>query len=141
MTRSFVEAELAKEDVDAQAQNELKKKLLDLINTAVDESKAFNKEMEVDRKKCDDVYNLLAPKIQSGTYSGSDAVALVQILQVKSDISANRSRHMDSIAKILVSLKSNNAVGSGDSGGGGGKTNEGPSRAEVLKLLDAPLDD
>lgn len=139
---SFVETSVIEEDPNSKIKEDIQNKLLGLISTAVDESKAFNQEMEVDRKKCDDVYNLLVPKIQSGTYSGSDAVALVQILQVKSDISANRSRHMDSIAKILVSLKSNNAVGSGDSGGGGGKSpNDGPSRAEVMKLLNTPVDE
>lgn len=123
--------------------DDIQLKLLGLVGTVIDESEAFKKEMEVDRKKCDDVYNLLVPKIQSGTYSGSDAVALVQVLQVKADISSNRSKHMDSIAKIFVSLKSNAAVGSGDAGGASGssKSADCPSRDEVMKLLNTPADE
>ncbi len=136
-------AQVIESDPNADIRNNIQAKLLGLVNTVIDESEAFKKEMEVDRKKCDDVYNLLAPKIQSGTYSGSDAVALVQILQVKADISSNRSKHMDSIAKIFVSLKSNAAVGSGDAGGSGGgsKSSDCPSREEVLKLLNTPADE
>ena len=130
------------EDQSVTIKNSIQAKLLNLMDTAVNESVAFNQEIEVDRKKCDDIYNLLVPKIQAGDYSGADAVALVQIMQVKANISSNRSRHMDSISKLFVSLKSNSAVGSGDTGGsGGGDSDDGPSRSEITKLLNTPIDE
>ena len=141
---TFTTAQVMPADPNAELVAALRGKLLGLVDAAIAESSTLSQEMEVDRKKCDDIYNMLQPKIQSGEYSGQDAAAFVGIMQVKAEISSVRTKKIDSLAKLLVALKSNaTVVGQAAVGGGAstGSSDGGPTRAEVQKLLDTPIED
>jgi hypothetical protein len=125
-------------EVSEMSEFELKKariqeRLIGLIDTHCDSATRIIEDVESDRNKCDDVYNILFTKLQANDYRASDAAAITTVLQVKADISKTRANMMDSVAKLLGSLKNNNTVNPGDSG-------DGLSQEEVSKLLDRPAD-
>jgi hypothetical protein len=123
-------------DEIATPDNKIRNQLTELLGRFTDSNSRMLEEFSEDRKKCDDVFNILLPKIQSGQYTGQDAIAMVSLMQVKSDISGNRSRHMDSIAKLFSALKSNNVIGPVEKAKDGSFTQE-----ELKKLLRPPVDD
>jgi hypothetical protein len=111
----------------AQIQN----KLIGLIDVHCDSAVKIIEDVEADRNKCDDVYNILFAKLQANDYRASDTMAIVATLQTKADITKTRANMMDSVAKLLASLKNNNTVNTGEGAGSGDLSPE-----EVKKLLE-----
>lgn len=111
----------------AQIQN----KLIGLIDVHCDSAVRIIEDVEADRTKCDDVYNILFTKLQANDYRASDTMAIVATLQTKADITKTRANMMDSVAKLLASLKNNNTVNTGEGSGSGELSPE-----EIKKLLE-----
>lgn len=108
----------------------IQSKLIGLIDIHCDNAVKIIEDVESDRKKCDDVYNILYAKVQDGDYRASDIAALVSVLQTKGDISKTRSDMMDSVAKMLASIKNNNTVPTDPNNGNGDLSQE-----DIKKLL------
>jgi hypothetical protein len=124
-------------EINEMSEFELKKariqeRLIGLIDTHCDSATRIIEDVESDRTKCDDVYSILFAKLQNNDYRASDAAAITTVLQVKADITKTRANMMDSVAKLLGSLKNNNTINTGDS------NSDGLSQEEVNRLLDRP---
>lgn len=109
-------------------------RLLGLIDTHCDSAAQIIEDVESDRRKCDDVYNIMFTKLQNNDYRASDAAAIVTVLQTKAEITKTRASMMDSVAKLLASVKNNNTVAS--EGGGSGDL----SQEEVKNLLEKKVE-
>lgn len=112
--------------------SDIERSVIGLFKQHCSSAQAMLDEADQDRKRIDDVIAIILPKIESNDYRGTDIQALASLLQTKTDVSKNRSSHMDSIAKLFAALKNNDSVGLG------GKTNTGDediSKEELEKLL------
>lgn len=90
---------------------EMQKKILSMLDKHYDSAGMMFDEAESDRKKIDDIFAMLLPKIQNDNYKTADINAIAALMQTKTDISRNRASMMDSIAKLFAALKNNDSVG------------------------------
>lgn len=127
--RPIVNAELAEISEFEVKKTQIQNRLIGLIDTHCDSATRIIEDVESDRKKCDDVYNILFAKIQANDYRASDAMAIVTTLQTKADITKTRANMMDSVAKLLGALKNNNTIN--PDGGGSGEL----SQDDIKRLL------
>lgn len=125
------DAVLADSSVIDDGRARIQGRLIGLIDTHCDSAIRIIEDVESDRKKCDDVYNILFAKLQNNDYRASDAAAIVATLQTKADITKTRANMMDSVAKLLGSLKNNSTVQTDNGGGSGDLSSE-----EIKALLD-----
>jgi len=112
--------------------SDIERNVIGLFKQHCSSAQAMLDEADQDRKRIDDVIALILPKIESNDYRGTDIQALASLLQTKTEVSKNRSSHMDSIAKLFAALKNNDSVGLG------GKANTGDddiTKEELDKLL------
>ena len=123
------DAELAEISEFEAKKTQIQNRLIGLIDTHCDSATRIIEDVESDRKKCDDVYNILFAKMQANDYRASDAMAIVTTLQTKADITKTRANMMDSVAKLLGALKNNNTIN--PDGGGSGDL----SQEDIKKLL------
>jgi len=110
----------------------IEKNIIGLLDQHCESAKAMFNEAEVDRKKIDDIVNVLLPKIENDEYRGSDIMALSSLIQTKADISKNRASNMDSIAKLFAALKNNDRIAPGAGSGG---NDDDISNEEIANLL------
>lgn len=111
-----VETDLSLEDDEEDTAFELQKeemqrKILSMMDKHYDSAGMMFDEAESDRKKIDDIFAILLPKVQADNYKAADINAIAALMQTKSDISRNRASMMDSIAKLFAALKNNDSVG------------------------------
>lgn len=112
--------------------SDIERSVVGLFKQHCSSAQAMLNEADQDRKRIDDVIAIILPKIESNDYRGTDIQALASLLQTKTEVSKNRSSHMDSIAKLFAALKNNDSVGIGS------KANTGDddiSKEELEKLL------
>lgn len=112
-------------------------KILSLLDKHYDSAEKMFDEAECDRKKIDDIFAVLMPKIVGNEYKSADVQSVASLMQTKVDISRNRSAMMDSVAKLFSALKNNDSIGSM---GGSGSSND-LSKKEVEDLLNKRLSD
>lgn len=91
--------------------NKLQFGLLGLVESHYENADRLIDDVEADRKKCDDVYDILLNKIRSDDYRGADITALVTLLQTKADISRTRASMMAEVSKLLAALRNNDSIG------------------------------
>jgi hypothetical protein len=91
--------------------NKLQFGLLGLVENHYENADRLIDDVEADRKKCDDVYDILLNKIRSDDYRGADITALVTLLQTKADISRTRASMMAEVSKLLAALRNNDSIG------------------------------
>lgn len=111
--------------------------LIGMVESHCENSSKIIEDVEADRRKCDDVINVLFTKIQANDYHGADVTSLVVALQTKADISRTRASMMAEVSRLLAALRNNTSMA------GGGNTNSNISIREVKQLVDGsdPSDD
>lgn len=121
-----VEAEIVR---DSQRED-IESKVLGLLEQHCNAASAMFNEADDDRKQADELMALIIPKIENNNYNAADIQSLASLMQTKADIGGNRSRHMDSIAKLFAALKNNDSIGvSGNTG------DDNIDKDELEKLL------
>jgi len=96
--------------------DETTQKIETLIENFTKNSLQNIKNQAEDRNQVEETIKKISHRIQemqdTETYQGMGVMyeTLVKALQVKSDINANGSRNLDSIAKLLSAMKNNNLV-------------------------------
>jgi hypothetical protein len=91
--------------------DELQLKLLKLIEGHCENAEKMISDVESDRSKCDDVYNILINKLQNNDYHSADVAGVVSLLQTKVEGSKVRALMMQEVARLLASLRNNNTIG------------------------------
>ena len=115
--------------------NEIAKAVQDRLYNLLDRhcevvGKMFE-EADVDRKKVDDILDIILPKIRGSgdDYKAADVQSAAVLMQTKVDISKNRASLMDSISRLFGALKNNDSIRKGEDG------ENDLSEEEVRRLL------
>lgn len=109
----IVKTEIAevKKTVIEEKKDALQLKLLKLIEGHCENADKLISDVESDRSRCDDVYNILFNKLQDNNYHAADVTSIVALLQTKTESSKVRALMMQEVARLLAALRNNTTIG------------------------------
>lgn len=108
--------------------------LFRLLDHTMDNAEIQMNEFMEDRKKADEALAVLLSRLQAGSaLSAAEITAIPILIQARIDVTANRSKYIDSIAKLFASLKKNDTINT--------TSGQKISNDEVLKILSNSTDD
>jgi hypothetical protein len=108
--KAEVVQEVKKTEIE-EKKDALQLKLLKLIEGHCENAEKLITDVESDRSRCDEVYNILFAKLQDGEYSAADVTSVVSLLQTKTESSKVRALMMQEVARLLASLRNNPTIG------------------------------